>query len=90
VEAHSPAGEHAEKRLMLNDDDSVRYREFLLGLIALAEEKRRSVRETLSRLEREASINREQSEDLQKETQSCAKQLEEIERYLALLTGASP
>lgn len=87
VEAHSAAGEHTEKRLMLNDDDSVKYREFLLGLIALAEEKARSVRETLSRLERKSSKTPEQSEDLQKETQSCIRQLEEIERYLALLTG---
>jgi hypothetical protein len=87
VEAHSAAGEHTGKRLMLNDDDSLKYREFLLGLIALAEEKARSVRETLSRLERKSSNTPEQSEDLQKETQSCIRQLEEIERYLALLTG---
>jgi hypothetical protein len=75
---------------MLNDDDSVKYREFLLGLIALTEEKGRSVRETLSQLERKSSKNPEQSVDLQKETQSCVEQLEEIERCLAFLTGGGP
>jgi hypothetical protein len=85
VEPHSPAGEHADKRLMFNDDESVKYRIFVLGLIAIAEEKERSVTETMSRIERKLSNAPEQSEELQRERQSCVAELAEIQSYLARL-----
>jgi HNH endonuclease len=47
VEARSPAGELAERVLMLNDEHSVEYRELVLGVIAALEEKKRRVQETL-------------------------------------------
>jgi hypothetical protein len=86
VEPHSPAGEHSEKRLMLNDDESVQYREFVFGLIAMSEEKKRSVSETISRIERKLSNAPEQEEVLQRERQSCVAQLDEIDSFLARLT----
>jgi hypothetical protein len=70
---------------MFNDDESVKYRVFLLGLIAMAEEKERSVTETISRIERKLSNAPEQSEELQRERQSCVAELYEIQSYLARL-----
>jgi len=72
---------------MFNDDESVQYREFVLGLIAMLEEKGRSVSETVSRIERKLSNVPEQSEELQREWQSCISQLDEIESFLARLTA---
>ena len=72
---------------MLNDDESVQYREFVLGLIAMSEEKRRSVSETISRIERKLLNAPEQSEELQSERQSCVAQLDEIDSFFARLTA---
>lgn len=43
IEPRGPAGNQGEKILMLNDDESVNYRELILGLIELAEEKNASL-----------------------------------------------
>jgi hypothetical protein len=71
---------------MLNDDESVQYREFVFGLIAMSEEKKRSVSETISRIERKLSNAPEQEEVLQRERQLCVAQLDEIDSFLARLT----
>jgi hypothetical protein len=34
VEPHSPAGEHTKNLLMLNDEESLQYREFVLSIVA--------------------------------------------------------
>jgi len=47
VEPHSAAGRQADRVLMFNDDESVRYREFVLDAIEFAENKKRQVEETL-------------------------------------------
>jgi hypothetical protein len=87
VEPHSPAGENADKKLMFNDDESVNYREFVLGLIAMSEEKRRTVSETIARIEQKAANAAEEAEELQNERQACAAQLHEIDSFLARLTA---
>jgi hypothetical protein len=84
VEPHSAAGRVADRKLMFNDDDSVQYREFVLGLIAVSEEKKRSVSETLSRIENLLSDNLDHAE-LQAEKQTCVDQLREIDALLARL-----
>jgi len=86
VEPHTAAGEEADKRLMLNDDVSIQFREFLLGLIAMAEEKKRSVTETFSRIERQLTAGTEELQ-LQQEKETCMSQLKEIEFMLARLTS---
>lgn len=73
---------------MFNDDDSVQYREFVIGLIKMSEDRRQSVRETLTRIERISA--RTQSDDLQKEMQSCLEELREIDGFLARLVGHGP
>lgn len=73
---------------MFNDDDSVQYREFVIGLIKMSEDRRKSVSETLTRIERISA--RTQSDDLQKEKQSCLEELREIDGFLARLVGRGP
>ena len=88
VDAHSPAGEHTKNMLMLNDEESVQYRDFVLGTIALAEEKKRLLSDTLSRIEKMLP-SAPQPEELKRDCQACVDQLEKIEKYLARLTGGS-
>jgi hypothetical protein len=49
VQTRSPTGELAERVLMLNDEGSVEDREFVLGVIAALEEKKRRLQETIRR-----------------------------------------
>lgn len=90
MEPHSLAGEHTDKRLMLNDDESVQYRQFVLGLIALSEEKKKPVTETLSRIDRKSANTPELSDKFEEERQSCLGQLREIDNLLSRFTGGGP
>ena len=47
VEPKSVAGKHADKILMFNDEESVKYREFVLDAIQFAERHKREIEETL-------------------------------------------
>jgi len=47
VEPRSAAGKQADKILMFNDDESVKYREFVLDAIKFAENQKRAVEQTL-------------------------------------------
>jgi hypothetical protein len=87
VEPHSQAGEHTKNLLMLNDEESLQYREFVLGVIAISEEKKRSVSETLIRIDAKLSTNPDSAEELEREREKCIEQLKEIDDYLARLTG---
>src|SRR5439155_6679058 len=70
VETRSPAGELAERVLMLNDERSVEYRELVLGVIAALEEKKRRVQETLRRIDQKVVSSPEQAEQLAAERAS--------------------
>ncbi len=48
VEARSPAGKHANKILMFNDEESVKYREFVLDGIHMAERQKREAQQALA------------------------------------------
>ena len=51
VETRSPTGKHADKILMLNDEDSIKYREFVLDGIYMAESQKREAQQALTDLE---------------------------------------
>ena len=57
VETRSSAGKHAEKILMLNDEDSVKYREFVLDAIHMAELQKREGQQALAELDAMISMN---------------------------------
>jgi hypothetical protein len=56
-------------------------------MIAISEEKKRSVSETLIRIDAKLSTNPDSPEDLQRERKMCLERLKEIDDYLARLTG---
>jgi len=51
VETRSLAGKHADKILMLNDEDTIKYREFVLDGIHMAEDQKREAQRALADLE---------------------------------------
>jgi hypothetical protein len=57
VETRSSAGKHADKILMLNDEDSVKYREFVLDGIHMAELQKRQAQQALIELDGMISTN---------------------------------
>ena len=72
---------------MLNDKDSVEYREMVLGLMTLTEEKIGVLRETIVRIEVKALKEPEHAEGLEKEKEAVEDELKNLERYLSKITG---
>jgi hypothetical protein len=87
VEARSSAGNRAEKTLMFNDDESVQYRELVLGLIELAEQKRIRLQETIREVEHQSKLFPERAEALREEKESAQRDLEKIGGYLLKMGG---
>jgi len=88
VEPRGPAENQAEKILMLNDDESVNYRELILGLIALAEQKKHQLEQTMRRIDellRSATGNEEQLRNNKRETETAYKT---ILQHLSMLGAA--
>ena len=90
VQTRSPAGELAERVLMLNDDGSVEYREFVLGVIAALEEKKRRLQESIRRIDRRLSASPEQTEQLMEEKASAERDLARIDHHLSRVAGGVP
>jgi macrodomain Ter protein organizer (MatP/YcbG family) len=89
VETKSLAGELAERVLMLNDEHSVEYRELILDVIAALEEKKRRVRETISRINRQLVSHPEQAEQLTEEMTAVERDLARLEHSLNIVAGAA-
>lgn len=90
VETRTPAGALAERVLILNDEDSVGYREFVLGVIAALEGKKRRLQETLQSIDRLLTAHPEQVTQLTAERESVAKDLATLQRHLYRVTGTEP
>jgi len=87
VETKSPAGALAERVLMLNDERSVDYREFVLSVIAVLEEKKRRLQETISRIDRQRLSYPERAERLSEEKISAERDLARLEHHLSRVAG---
>lgn len=87
VEPRGPAGDQAEKILMLNDTESINYRELILGLIELAEDKKRRLEQTIrgiDKLLRSRTSDEEQLKNEKRETETAYKT---ILQHLSMLGG---
>jgi hypothetical protein len=73
--------------LLLNDEESVKYREFVLGVIVTLEEKRRRIQETTRRIAQQWEKHPERAEQLAEERASAERALSIIERHLARVAG---
>ena len=51
VDTRSSAGKHADKILMLNDEDSIKYKEFVLDGIYMAEYQKREAQRAIADLD---------------------------------------
>lgn len=79
----SAAGKHADKILMFNDDDSVKYREFVLDSIDFAEGRRREVEETLRLIDERIAVR--PSPQLVEERKAAEAALARVVAYLERL-----
>ena len=89
VETRSPAGERAEKVLMLNDERSVEYRKFVLSVIAALEEKMWRLEETIRRIDRRLGASPERAVELTHEKTSVEADLVKLKQNLARVTGGA-
>jgi hypothetical protein len=80
VELRSVAGKHADKILMLNDNETVKYREFIIDAIYLAECRKREIEQTIADIE--ALIASQPSESLNNEKREAERDLTRAENIL--------
>jgi hypothetical protein len=81
----SPAGKQADEVLDLNDDDSVKYREFVLDLIAILEKDERGLVELARGIERQMKQFPERKQELEAEKNSIDEDLNKTRDHLARL-----
>jgi hypothetical protein len=74
---------------MLNDERSVEYHEFVLGVITVLEEKKRRVQETIKRIDRQRLLYPEQAELFTEERASTERDLAKLEHHLIIVAGAA-
>ena len=87
VETRSPAGELAERVLMLNDEGPVEYRELILRIIAALEQQKRRIQETIRRIDRHRLSHPEQTEQLSEEKTSAERDLAKLDQDLSRVDG---
>lgn len=88
VETRSPAGELAERLLMLNDENSIKYRELVLEVIASLEARGRRLQETIRRIDRRSIQHPEQADQCAAERASTMQDLARIQQHLSQVFGA--
>ncbi len=89
VEIKSDAGRIANKYLDFNDEKSVQYREFILRIIIGLEQDRREHQEAIQAIRQRVESNPENIEQLEQAKADAERELEEIERDLARVTGSA-
>ena len=85
VTLKSPAGRQADEILDLNDDDSVKYREFVLDLIATLEKDERELLELARGIEQQMEHFPERKQELEAEKNSIDEDLATTRDHLARL-----
>jgi hypothetical protein len=85
VTLKSPAGKQADEILDLNDDDSVKYREFVLDLIATLEKDERELVELARGIERQMNQFPNRRQELEAEKNSVDEDLKKTRNHLARL-----
>jgi hypothetical protein len=85
VNLKSPAGKQADEILDLNDDDSVKYREFVLDLVDTLEKDARELVESARGIERQMKQFPERKQELEEEKNSADADLKKTRDHLARL-----
>ncbi len=82
VEPKSLAGTHADKILMFNDEESVKYREFVLDAIDFAERRKRELEDTLQLIDERMAVkpSTEPSEERRAAEKDLARVVEHLRR----------
>lgn len=87
VDPRSAAGRLTEQTLMLNDEESVSYREFVLRTIAALAEKQRRLLQTISKIDQLCAMHPEQADELAEEKAITETNLAKLQEDLRRLTG---
>ncbi len=87
VDPRSAAGRLTERTLMLNDEESVSYREFVLRTIATLEEKQRRLHETIRKIDQLCAMHPERVDELAEEKAIIETDLTKLREDLRRLTG---
>ena len=87
VDPRSAAGRLTERTLMLNDEESVLYREFVLRTSATLEEKQRRLRETIRNIDQLCAMHPERVDELAEEKAIIETDLTKLREDLRRLTG---
>lgn len=74
---------------MFNDPESVEYREFILGMIDVTEEKIHQLQETIAKIDQRLATNPDLAGVLNTEKKAVETELQRLEEYLRRL-GALP
>ena len=85
VTLKSPAGEQADEILDLNDEDSVKYREFVLDLVTTLEKDVRELAELAREIERQLEQFPQRNHELEAEKHSVEEDLKKTRDHLARL-----
>lgn len=90
VEPKSPAGRKAEEILLLNDEESVKHRDLVLGAIKLIEEKKREIQYTIQAITRrlETATESAQRARLENEKQVAERNYAKMDDYLTRRSGS--
>lgn len=87
IESRSAAGRQAEEKMMLNDEESVNYRHFVITTISLIEEAIQIVRSTISSINAQSRADPSQTLQLDVERRAAETKLGELESHLLRLGG---
>ena len=81
----SPAGKQADEILDLNDDDSVKYREFVIDLVDTLEKEARELIALARGIEGQTKQFPEREQELEEEKNSAEADLKKTREHLARL-----
>ena len=87
VEPRSAAGQQAESKMMLNDEESVNYRQFVIRAISLTEQAIDNIRETIRGIDAQNRIDQSRASQLDIERAAAEAELRELEAHLLRLGG---
>jgi hypothetical protein len=88
IESRSAAGRQAEEKMMLNDEESVNYRQFVVTAISLVEEAIQTVRSTISSINAQSCADPSRTSQLAVERCAAEIKLRELESHLLRLGGS--
>jgi hypothetical protein len=87
VESRSAAGNQAESKMMLNDEESVSYRQFVIRAISLTEQAIENIRKTIGAIDARKRLDQSQAALFDTERAAAEADLRQLEVHFLRLGG---